>query len=61
MSYPKPRYLGDTGEITGQYQPASQQPDLTYKSGGTAHTVRLYEGRHRIDGTPGERHDTYWL
>jgi hypothetical protein len=30
MSYPEPRYLGDTGKITGQYRLASQPPDLTY-------------------------------
>lgn len=36
MTYPEPRYPGDTGEISATYRPASQPPELTYASGGTA-------------------------
>jgi mannose-6-phosphate isomerase-like protein (cupin superfamily) len=37
MSYPPPRYLGDTGELTATYRPAGADPDLTYPSGNTVH------------------------
>jgi mannose-6-phosphate isomerase-like protein (cupin superfamily) len=37
MSYPPPRYLGDTGELTATYRPAGAEPDLTYPSGNTVH------------------------
>jgi mannose-6-phosphate isomerase-like protein (cupin superfamily) len=33
MSYPDPRYLGSTGELSASYRPASQAPELTTKSG----------------------------
>jgi mannose-6-phosphate isomerase-like protein (cupin superfamily) len=35
MSYPPLRYLGDEGEASAAYRPASQPPDLTYPSGVT--------------------------
>ena len=37
MSYPEPVYLGDTGEVSATYRPASHPPDITYRSGNTAH------------------------
>jgi mannose-6-phosphate isomerase-like protein (cupin superfamily) len=37
MSYPPPRYLGDTGELTATYRPAGAEPELTYPSGNTVH------------------------
>jgi mannose-6-phosphate isomerase-like protein (cupin superfamily) len=37
MSYPPPRYLGDTGELTATYRPAVVEPELTYPSGNTVH------------------------
>ena len=35
MSYPEPRYLGDTGEVSGVLRPDGHEPELTYPSGGT--------------------------
>ncbi|WP_239161947.1 cupin domain-containing protein [Acrocarpospora phusangensis] len=37
MTYPKPRYLGDSGEISATYRPADQPPDIEYGSGNTCH------------------------
>jgi deazaflavin-dependent oxidoreductase (nitroreductase family) len=37
MSYPEPRYHGDTGEASARLRPADQAPDVRYASGGTAH------------------------
>lgn len=37
MSYPEPRYHGETGEASARLRPADQAPDVTYASGGTAH------------------------
>ena len=37
MTYPEPRYLGETGEISATYRPADHEPELTYKSGNTVH------------------------
>jgi mannose-6-phosphate isomerase-like protein (cupin superfamily) len=28
MSYPEPRYMGDTGEVSARLRPASEEPDL---------------------------------
>lgn len=35
MTYPEPRYLGDTGEITATYLPHGAPPDISYANGGT--------------------------
>ncbi|MFI6477472.1 cupin domain-containing protein [Nonomuraea sp. NPDC050663] len=37
MTYPDPKYFGDKGEITASFRPASQEPDLRYPHGGSAH------------------------
>jgi len=37
MSYPEPRYQGETGEASARLRPADAPPDLTYASGGTVH------------------------
>ena len=37
MSYPPPRYQGDTGELSATYRPLDTEPELTYASGNTAH------------------------
>ena len=37
MTYPDPRYLGDTGEATASYRPADHTPELTFPNGNTAH------------------------
>lgn len=36
MTYPPPRYAGESGETSATYRPASHPPELTYPSGGTA-------------------------
>jgi mannose-6-phosphate isomerase-like protein (cupin superfamily) len=43
MSYPEPRYHGDTGETSARLRPADQAPDLTYPSGGTVHYLATTE------------------
>ncbi len=35
MSYPEPRYAGETGEISAVLRPGDQSPDLRYPSGNT--------------------------
>ena len=35
MSYPEPRYLGDTGEASASYRPNGREHELTYPSGVT--------------------------
>ncbi len=37
MSYPAPRYRGDTGEVSAAFRPAGHPPDLTNASGGAVH------------------------
>lgn len=37
MSYPPPRYLGDSGEVSADLRPAGHPPELTNASGGGAH------------------------
>ena len=37
MSYPEPRYLGDSGETTATYRPAGREPDIAYAAGTTVH------------------------
>jgi quercetin dioxygenase-like cupin family protein len=97
MSYPEPRYHGDSGLTNAALRSSDHSPELTYPSGGTVHylatgestagefglyrwemgpapsgpdphfhktitesfyvltgTIRLYDGRQWIDGTPGD-------
>ena len=35
MTYPAPRFHGQTGEISATYRPTSTAPDVTYASGST--------------------------
>ncbi len=37
MTYPEPRYLGETGEVSATYRPADHAPEVTYANGNTAH------------------------
>jgi len=37
MSYPPPRYTGDTGEVTATYRPADHEPELVYANGNSVH------------------------
>jgi quercetin dioxygenase-like cupin family protein len=34
MSYPEPKYLGETGEANAELRSAAQPPEITYKTGG---------------------------
>jgi quercetin dioxygenase-like cupin family protein len=37
VSYPEPRYHGDTGEVSASFRHSEHLPELTYPSGGTVH------------------------
>lgn len=37
MSYPPPRYHGDTGAVSASFRPAGHPPELVNSSGGGAH------------------------
>ena len=37
MSYPEPRYLGESGLANAAFRPADHEPELRYPSGGTVH------------------------
>jgi hypothetical protein len=37
MTYPPASYDGPGGEVSATFRPAGQQPDITYRTGGTAH------------------------
>jgi hypothetical protein len=37
MTYPEPRYAGDTGELTAALRPAGRPADLTLRSGVSVH------------------------
>ncbi|MGH2651680.1 MAG: cupin domain-containing protein, partial [Actinomycetota bacterium] len=37
MSYPAPRYMGDSGEVSARFRPESHPPELTNASGGGVH------------------------
>lgn len=50
MSYPKPQYLGDSGEVSATYRPADHDPDLTYPSGNTAHYLATGTSTHGLFG-----------
>jgi mannose-6-phosphate isomerase-like protein (cupin superfamily) len=37
MSYPEPRYHGETGEVSARLRPQAHEPELRYTSGGSVH------------------------
>jgi mannose-6-phosphate isomerase-like protein (cupin superfamily) len=37
VTYPSPRFLGETGEVSATYRPAAHQPELTFPNGTTVH------------------------
>jgi mannose-6-phosphate isomerase-like protein (cupin superfamily) len=43
MTYPEPRYHGDTGTVSALLRSSGQNPDLTYPSGGTVHYLATGE------------------
>lgn len=48
MSYPDPRYVGESGEASASLRPHDHRPDLSYPSGGTVDYLAT------SDGTAGE-------
>ncbi len=62
MTYPDPRYLGETGEVSASYRPADHAPDLTYRNGNTVHYLAtgaatgggfgLYRAAFAVTGRP---------
>ena len=47
MSYPDPRYLGQSGEASATYRPSDHEPELVYPNGTRCHylaTGRLTNG-----------------
>lgn len=43
MSYPPARYDGDTGLINATLRPAGHDPEVRYRTGGTAHYLATGE------------------
>lgn len=43
MSYPEPRYTGDSGLVNATLRPADHEPDVRYPSGGRAHYLATGE------------------
>ena len=37
MTYPEPRYLGTSGELSATYRQPDHEPELTYPTGNTVH------------------------
>ena len=37
MTYPDKRYLGEGGEASGRFRPASREPDIIYANGNRVH------------------------
>ena len=62
MSYPEPRYDGDTGLTEATFRPAGHQPEVTYASGGTAHYLATGElTRRPVRALPlGDGRDARW-
>ena len=50
MTYPDPRYHGDTGEISARFRPTDAPPDLAYPSGGTVHYLATADDTGREFG-----------
>jgi mannose-6-phosphate isomerase-like protein (cupin superfamily) len=43
VSYPEPRYRGDSGLTNATTRPSAHEPELTYPSGGTVHYLATGE------------------
>jgi mannose-6-phosphate isomerase-like protein (cupin superfamily) len=44
VSYPEPRYFGDTGEVTARMRIADASPELTNSAGGSVHYLATGAG-----------------
>jgi quercetin dioxygenase-like cupin family protein len=43
VSYPEPRYDGESGLSNASFRPADHEPEIRYRSGGTAHYLATGE------------------
>ena len=43
MSYPEPRYHGESGLVNAWLRPADHEPEIRYRSGGTSHYLATGE------------------
>jgi mannose-6-phosphate isomerase-like protein (cupin superfamily) len=50
MSYPEPRYHGDTGEASATYRPVASSPEVVYPNGNTVHYLATGEATHGLFG-----------
>ena len=50
MSYPEPRYHGDTGEASATYRPVGSSPEVVYPNGNTVHYLATGEATHGLFG-----------
>jgi mannose-6-phosphate isomerase-like protein (cupin superfamily) len=46
VTYPEPRYLGDTGEVIATYRKAGHVPELTYPTGNAVHYLATGTSTH---------------
>lgn len=50
VTYPEKRYLGERGESSGRFRPATQSPDLTYANGNRVHYLATGASTDRLFG-----------
>ena len=50
MTYPEPRYLGETGELSATYRPDDQEPELKYPGGPNVHYLATGASTHGLFG-----------
>lgn len=50
MSYPEPRYFGETGDVSATYRPVDHPPELTYPDGRKWIDTRLGDFVHVPEG-----------
>jgi mannose-6-phosphate isomerase-like protein (cupin superfamily) len=50
VSYPEPRYAGETGETSATFRAADQPADLTYPNGNTVHYLATGASTHGLFG-----------
>jgi mannose-6-phosphate isomerase-like protein (cupin superfamily) len=50
MSYPEPRYHGDTGEVSATYRPAGAPAEVVYPNRNTVHYLATGEATHGLFG-----------
>ena len=50
MSYPEPRYHGETGELSAVHRPADAGPDVEYPNGNAVHYLATGAATHGLFG-----------